>query len=48
MLVYCSDVNKPKQNTCATISQIGVDTPIVAKSRIMPPPSSVFETSTVR
>ena len=48
MLVYCSEVKNPKQNTCATISHTGVPAPMVAKSRMSRPMISVFEISTPR
>jgi hypothetical protein len=45
-LVYWSELKNPKQNLCATISQIGVPAPMVAKSTISRPRITVLEINT--
>ncbi len=48
MLVYCSEVKKPKVKSSATTIHKGVAAPMLANSMIMKPSMTVFETSTAR
>ncbi len=48
MLVYCKDEKNPNANACTTMAAMSVRGPIVAKSAIVAPSSTVFDRRTRR